>query len=83
MRYIFNSNTTRAAVSIPMCTKMFVKVEMQEDDMKGQTPDSAFTSISEAAFTALWIGEPSGFGDKMSIFPTFDKISSQHQPEPG
>ena len=59
MRYIFNSNTTQATtVNIPMCTKMSVKVEMQEDDMAGHTPDSAFTSISEAAFTSQWIGEP-------------------------
>ena len=59
MRYIFNSNTTRATtVNIPMCTKMSVKVEMQEDDMTGHTPDSAFTSISEAAFTSQWTGEP-------------------------
>ena len=29
MRYIYNSNATRATVNIPICTKMYVKVEMQ------------------------------------------------------
>ena len=59
MRYIYNSNETRATtVKIPMCTKMYVKVEIQEDDMEGQAPDSSFTSISEAAFTSQWVGEP-------------------------
>ena len=59
MRYIYNSNNTQSTtVNIPMCTKMKVKVEMQEDDMEGHPPDSAFTSVSEAAFTSQWLGEP-------------------------
>ena len=59
MRYIYNSNETRAAtVKIPMCTKINVQVEMQEDDMEGHAPDSSFTSIREAAFTSQWLGEP-------------------------
>ena len=53
MRYIYNSNSTKAArVSVPMCTKMYIKVEIQEDDLSGQTPDSDFTSITETALTS-------------------------------
>ena len=33
-------------------------VEIQEDDMPGQTPDSEFTSIKEAALASEWLGPP-------------------------
>ena len=59
MRYIYNSSSTKAArVSVPMCTKMYIMVEIQEDDLSGQTPDSDFTSITETALTSQWLGDP-------------------------
>ena len=40
VRYIFNSSSTVSAVlPVPMCTKMTIQVELQEDDMSGQLPD--------------------------------------------
>ena len=59
MRYIYNSNLTRSAiVTVPMCTKLSVKVEIQEDDLQGYPPDSAFTSVAEAALTSKWLHDP-------------------------
>ena len=59
MRYIYNSSSTRAAtVRVPMCSKLYVKVEIQEDDLRGHAPDSEFTSVSEAALTATWLSDP-------------------------
>ena len=82
MRYIFNSNKTKArtlnrklgaskiqnilciscskgaSVNVPMCTKLSVKVEIQEDDLPGYPPDSEFTSIAEEALTSKWLGDP-------------------------
>ena len=45
-------------VPVPACTKLNVMVEIQEDDMPGQTPDSEFTSVKEAALASEWLGPP-------------------------
>ena len=59
MRYIYNTSSTKAAsVRVPMCTRLFVKVEIQEDDLRGQAPDSEFTSIAETALTSSWLSDP-------------------------
>jgi len=59
MRYIFNSNKTKGAtVNVPMCTKLSIKVEIQEDDLPGYPPDSEFTSVAEEALTSKWLGDP-------------------------
>ena len=59
MRYIYNSSSTKvASVRVPMCTRLFVKVEIQEDDLRGHAPDSEFTSIAETALTSSWISDP-------------------------
>jgi len=36
-----------------------VQVEMQEDDLSGQTPDSRLTHATPVALIAHWKGDPS------------------------
>ena len=59
VRYIFNSSSTVSAVlPVPMCTKMTIQVELQEDDMSGQLPDSEMTFPAGAALTSKWVDTP-------------------------
>ena len=41
-----------------MCTKMTIQVELQEDDMSGQLPDSEMTFPAGAALTSKWVDTP-------------------------
>ena len=59
VRYIFNSSSTVSAViPVPMCTKLSVQVELQEDDVHGRSPDSEFTFLAQAALTSQWMDTP-------------------------
>ena len=42
-------------VAVPACTKLYVKVEIQEDDRPGQSPDSEFTAVREAMIVMMMI----------------------------
>ena len=41
-----------------MCTKLMIQVELQEDDVAGQSPDSEMTFPAEVAFTTEWLDTP-------------------------
>ena len=81
MRYIYNSNLTRSAsVSVARCTKLYVKVEIQEDDLQGYPPDSVFTSVAEAALTSKWLHDPfiNTNRSEVTIDRTFSHWSQVH-----
>merc|ERR1711872_394562 len=58
MRYIYDSSTFDAIITVPACTGLKIKVELQEDDLPGRPADSRLTYPAHTALVTQWSSPP-------------------------